>query len=68
MQFVVPAGIFMPPLCPRPPFPLDRLAGAAPHLRPNLGWRVIMADIIFLALGAGAFVLFGWYAALLRKV
>jgi len=27
-----------------------------------------MADIVFLALGAGAFVLFGWYAALLRKV
>jgi hypothetical protein len=34
----------------------------------NPGWRSIMADIVFLALGAGAFALFGWYAALLRKV
>jgi hypothetical protein len=34
----------------------------------NPGWRFVMADIVFLALGAGAFALFGWYAALLRKV
>jgi hypothetical protein len=58
----------MPPLCFGLPFPLDRLAGAAPHLRPEPGWRFTMADIVFLALGAGAFALFGWYAALLRKV
>jgi hypothetical protein len=28
----------------------------------------ILADIIFIALGLGAFALFGLYAALLRKV
>lgn len=58
----------MRPLCPGLPFTLDRLAGAAPHLRSEPGWRSVMADIVFLALGAGAFALFGWYAALLRKV
>lgn len=58
----------MRPLCLRLPFPLDRLAGAAPHHPSEPGWRFVMADIVFLALGAGAFALFGWYAALLRKV
>lgn len=29
---------------------------------------MLMADILFLALGAGAFALFGVYASLLRKV
>lgn len=30
--------------------------------------EALMADLLFLALGLGAFALFGLYAALLRKV
>lgn len=36
--------------------------------RPHPSRRPILADIIFLLLGLGAFALFGLYAALLRKV
>ena len=60
--------IFTPSLCGLAPFPLDPLAAPPPHLRPEPGWREVMADIVFLALGIGAFGLFGAYATLLRKV
>lgn len=34
----------------------------------DIAMEALMADVLFLALGLGAFVLFGLYAALLRKV
>jgi hypothetical protein len=40
----------------------------SPSRRPFAGLEGHVADILFLALGLGAFALFGLYAALLRKV
>jgi len=37
-------------------------------LPPDIVVEALMADFLFLALGLGAFALFGLYAALLRKV
>lgn len=58
----------MPRLCRLPAFPLERLPSLPPHLRFETRLETDMADIFFLALGTGAFALFGLYAALLRKV
>lgn len=54
----------MPPplLSPRP----LTAPGTTSPVQPD--WRLAMADIVFIALGLGAFVLFAAYAAQLRKV
>lgn len=44
------------------------LRGAGAKFPVTSLWRPLMADLLFLALGLGAFALFGLYAALLRKV
>lgn len=53
----------------RAPLPARILTpvGARVRLQTGAG-DLILADILFLALGLGAFALFGLYAALLRKV
>ena len=48
--------------------PMGVLGDPAARLRIAEFIEAAAADIVFLALGAGAFALFGWYAALLRKV
>lgn len=44
------------------------LTGAGAKFLVTSLWRPLMADLLYLALGLGAFALFGLYAALLRKV
>ena len=58
----------MKSLCAPPAFRIDPLrASGAEHGRLN-SKGVTMSDIIFLALGAGAFALFATYARLIAQI
>lgn len=60
--------VLMESLCGSPAFRIDplRASGAKDgHLNPK---GVTMSDIIFLALGAGAFALFAAYARLIAQI